>query len=131
MKMKYFLTVVVVTLSVGCAQTKWVNYRDGSASYSQDKAVCENEAIRVVPSAPPKVVDSQASPATSYVTNCQRDGYNTNCRTTPVAQRKNKTNDFLDGLNRGLESSGGSSEIDRYAKNCLTQKGWNRETVSR
>jgi hypothetical protein len=128
---KYFFTILAALILQGCAQTKWVNYRDSSANYIQDKASCENEAIRTVPSAPSRVVINQTPAATSYTTNCQRDGADTRCTSSTVPQYKSKATAFLEGLNSGQANSGNSSDIDRYTRNCITQKGWNRETVKK
>ena len=125
------LIIFAVVLFSGCAQTKWVNYRDNSANFTQDKASCENEAIRMVPSAPTRVVINQAPAASSYITNCQRDGTDTRCTTSAAPQYKSKATAFLEGFNSGQANTGNSFDVDRYTRNCITQKGWNREPIKK
>lgn len=140
MKIITVAVLVSVLLLTACARTKLVhtNETDSSANYTRDTAVCENEAIRVVPPAPTRITVAPAAAATSpqsYSTNCSKWGDETNCTTTARAAPRstNKFAAFMDGYNKGEanRASSNSADIEKYTKNCMALKGWTSRRVPR
>lgn len=130
--MKLFTVVALVStmLLTSCAKNKWVNETDSSANYTRDTALCENEAIRIVPPAPTRitVAPAAATAPQTYSTNCSKWGDQTNCTTTTRAapQGTSKVAAFMDGYNKGEANRGNRGDIQKYTNNCMALKGWIR-----
>lgn len=134
MKSKFIKAMAVgaCVLAAGCVQKQWVNRDNSSANYAKDKAFCENEAMRFLQPTPAAARSAPSQSSQSYRTSCSSLGGVATCNTTANQPRQSAASAFARGFANAQDDGGISQyDVDKYADNCLTQKGWTRERPSK